>query len=58
MLHPICRIRFENVADYLLRVRFDDGVEQRIDFLTVLAGELFGSLRDATLFGWEPVQAG
>ena len=51
MNHPIYRVRsFENVGPYTLRVGFDDGVEQIIDFRPVLAGELFGPLRNADLF--------
>ena len=33
-----------------LRVRFDDGAVQEIDFLPVLSGELFGPLREKKLF--------
>ena len=51
MTHPICRVvEVTVVADYTLRVRFDDGTEQIIDFRPVLAGELFGPLRDVELF--------
>jgi hypothetical protein len=51
MIHPIYRVRsFEIVADYPLRVRFDDNTEQTIDFLPILIGELFGPLRDLMLF--------
>jgi len=51
MYHPIVRVRdFGAVAPYTLRVSFDDGTEQVIDFQPVLAGELFGPLRDLTLF--------
>src|SRR5437868_275937 len=38
---------FEVVAPYTLRVGFDDGTEQVINFRPVLAGELYGPLRDA-----------
>ena len=31
-------------------VRFDDGLERRIDFSPILAGTLFGPLRDAAVF--------
>jgi len=41
---------FEIVADYTLRVRFDDGTEQTINFEPVLLGPMFGPLRDLTLF--------
>jgi hypothetical protein len=49
--HPIYRVRgFEIVGPYVLRVAFDDGTAQTIDFEPVLAGELFGPLRDPALF--------
>jgi|SRR5580658_5772585 hypothetical protein len=51
MTHPIYRVRsFEMVSDYTLRVGFDDKTEQTIDFLPILAGELFGPLRELKLF--------
>jgi hypothetical protein len=31
-------------------MEFDDGAEQTVDFLPVLAGELYGPLRDLQLF--------
>jgi hypothetical protein len=49
--HPIVRVvSFEIVAPYTLLVRFDDLTEQVIDFEPVLAGELFGPLRDPGVF--------
>jgi hypothetical protein len=51
MNHPIARVRhFQIVGPYTLLVRFDDGTEQVIDFRPVLAGELFGPLRELSLF--------
>jgi Protein of unknown function (DUF2442) len=51
MTHGIYRVEsFEIVSPYTLRVRFDDGTEQTINFEPVLTGELFGSLRDLNLF--------
>jgi hypothetical protein len=51
MSHPIYRIRsFDIVGPYTLRVRFDDNSEQTIDFQSVLAGELYGPLRDLEFF--------
>jgi Protein of unknown function (DUF2442) len=51
MIHPIyCVQAFEIVSAYSLRVRFDDGAEQVINFQPVLAGELYGPLRDLSLF--------
>jgi hypothetical protein len=50
--HPIYRVRWlALVADYTLRVSFDDGSERTIDFEPILRGELFGPLRDPILFG-------
>ena len=47
----ICRVvAFDIVSAYTLRVRFDDGSEQTIDFRPILAGELYGPLRDLELF--------
>ena len=49
--HPVYRVvSFARVRPYTLRVAFDDGTEQVIDFSSVLAGELFGPLRDERLF--------
>ena len=51
MMHPIYRVRsFEIVSAYTLRVRFDDGAEQTIDFRPILAGKLYGPLRDLEVF--------
>ena len=51
MIHPIHKVvEFEKIADYKLRVGFDDGSRQTIDFLPILAGELHGPLRDRSVF--------
>ncbi len=51
MLHPIYRIfSFDIVAPYTLQVRFNDGMEQTINFQPVLAGDLYRPLRDLSLF--------
>jgi len=51
MTHPIFRVqKFEIIAAYTLRVAFDDGTEQIINFEPVLRGELFSPLRDPDLF--------
>lgn len=51
MIHSVYRARsFEIVADYTLRIEFDDLTEQTIDFRPILAGELYGPLRELTLF--------
>ncbi|MGH9364299.1 MAG: DUF2442 domain-containing protein [Thermoanaerobaculia bacterium] len=41
---------FERVAPFTLRVRFEDGASQVIDFLPVLIGEVFGPLADPHVF--------
>jgi len=49
--HPIHQIlAFEIIGPHTLYVRFEDGTERTIDFLPVLAGELFGPLHDPLLF--------
>lgn len=51
MSHAIYRVQsFEIVSPYTLRIRFDDSTEQTIDFRPILAGELYGPLRDLELF--------
>ncbi len=51
MNHPIYRVRsFEIVSAYTLRIRFDDETERTIDFRPILAGELYGPLRNVELF--------
>jgi hypothetical protein len=51
MEHPIYRITgFEIVAPYILRVTFDDNVQQVIDFRPILEGDLYGPLQDKKLF--------
>lgn len=51
MQHGIYRVEsFEIVSAYTLRIVFDDSTEQVINFEPVLAGELFGPLRDLNLF--------
>jgi hypothetical protein len=51
MTHPIYRVHsFGIVSPYMLRVRFDDETEQTINFRPVLTGELYGPLRDLSLF--------
>ena len=49
--HDICRvIRVENVAPYTLKVGFDDGTTQVIDFHPILEGEVYAPLRDLAVF--------
>lgn len=51
MSHPICRvIDFEIVGPYKIKVEFDDGTAQSIDFSPILAGDLYGPLQDIKLF--------
>jgi hypothetical protein len=51
MFHPIHRVlSFQIVAPYTLCVQFDDQTAQTINFEVVLAGQLFGPLRDLALF--------
>src|SRR5947207_6255391 len=51
MIHRIYRVTsFEIIGPYVLRVVFDDGTEQAINFEPVLAGDLYRPLRDLTLF--------
>ena len=51
MSHPIHRVRsFDIVAPYTLCVRFEDDSEQTINFFPVLAGEMYGPLRDLEIF--------
>ncbi len=51
MSHPIHRVhRVEVVGPHALRVEFDDGTFQIIDLEPVLAGVLYGPLRDPAVF--------
>jgi hypothetical protein len=51
MKHSIYKVKsFRIEAPFTLRVRFDDGSEQVIDFRPMLAGVLYGPLRDASVF--------
>jgi hypothetical protein len=51
MSHSIYRVvSFEIIGPYMIRVGFDDQIEQVIDFQPILAGELYRPLRDLSLF--------
>ena len=51
MIHPIFRVvSVEIIAPFTLSLAFDDGTSQTIDFEPVLAGEMYGPLRDLELF--------
>ena len=51
MIHEIYRVvSFEQVAPFTIRIQFDDGTSQVIDFRPVLKGELFSPLQNPALF--------
>ena len=51
MAHGIHRVTaFELRSRHTMRVEFEDGVSHVIDFGSVLEGELYGPLRDPTVF--------
>ncbi len=50
LARPYRVVCFEIVGPYTLRVTFDDGVEQIINFHPVLEGALYGPLRDEAMF--------
>ncbi len=51
MRHELHRVTsFEKIAEFVLRVVFEDGTFQMIDFQPVLAGDLFGPLSDPRVF--------
>ena len=51
MKHEIHRVTgFEKAAPFMLRVQFEDGTSQLIDFRPVLAGEMYGPLANPHLF--------
>lgn len=51
MYHKLYKVTaFEITGDYSLRVAFDDGTEQVINFEPVLYGALWGPLRDVNVF--------
>ena len=49
--HPIVAVTaYQHVGPYTLRVEFDDGTSQTIDFGPILYGKTYGPLRDPELF--------
>ena len=51
MEHTIYHITdFKIVAPYTLNIRFDDQTEQTINFEPILRGEIYGPLRELSLF--------
>jgi len=52
MTHPIYKVTgFEILDTHVLRVSFNDGSIQTINFQPILAGELYGPLREIEFFG-------
>jgi hypothetical protein len=50
-IHPIYKVVAYNIeGPYTLKLRFNDGHEEVIVFRPVLAGELFGPLKDLKVF--------
>ena len=51
MSHPIYKVcSFKIVAPYTVQVEFDDRTMQTINFRPILAGELYGPLRELSVF--------
>ena len=51
MDHPIYRVvNFDIVGPHTLQIHFDDGMARTICFQSILEGEMFGLLRDQSLF--------
>jgi hypothetical protein len=51
MSHPIYRVESCHVVGpYQLTLRFDDDTQRTIDFRPVLAGRIYGPLKDLKLF--------
>ena len=51
MRHAVHRVTGVRIAgEYELEVAFADGTQQRIDFRSVLVGEIYGPLQDRSLF--------
>lgn len=51
MSHPLHRVTaFAIVAPYTLQVEFEDHTHQIINFQPILAGNLYGPLRDLNVF--------
>jgi hypothetical protein len=43
-------VGFRSVGPYTLEIGFNDGISRKIDFEGVLEGELYGPLKDLTVF--------
>jgi hypothetical protein len=58
MRHAIYKVRpVEVIAPYMLRVGFEDATVRVIDFRPVLAGELYGPLRELSVFNQVRIDA-
>ena len=43
-------VEVKYVRDYVIWVKFNDGIDGEVDLLTELEGEVFGPLKDKALF--------
>ena len=51
MKHPIYKVKsFTKISPYTLKVEFNDSTVREIYFYPILKGELYGALRDLSLF--------
>src|SRR5687768_6609477 len=51
MTHAVHKVHaFKVIGDYRLEIQFTDGLVRTIDFEPILAGELYGPLRDLAVF--------
>ena len=51
MKHPIYQVtKVEIAGPYALTIEFNDGLSRTINFQPVLLGELFGALRELSIF--------
>ena len=58
MKHNFIRVKeVEVLTDYSLRIRFSDGTDKNIDFEPVLRGDIYGPLKDKSLFAQVSVDA-
>jgi hypothetical protein len=49
--HAIYKVvAFRQIRPFELRVEFDDGTSQLIDFAPILRGQIYGPLRDESIF--------
>jgi hypothetical protein len=51
MEHKIYRVvSFEHISPFTLKIAFDDGTKQTINFRSILAGDIYGPLQNEKLF--------